>query len=79
MGNVIIIERRPVFVHPFFCRHRFFTFGEPLFLGRSGVVVGAPFFCFVSLYSFTFTLPGGASSRRTSTMRQTSLLRHGCS
>jgi hypothetical protein len=67
-GNVIIIERRPVFfVNPFFFRHRlfifgqpfffrqrFFSFGQPLFLGGPPVdVIDAPFFCNVDGLAFT--------------------------
>ncbi len=56
-GNVIIIERTPVFfVHPFFFEHRLstFGFGQPLFLGGSPVVVmDAPFFCYLHGLGFT--------------------------
>jgi hypothetical protein len=54
-GNVIIIERTPLFfVHPFFREHRFSTFGQPLFLGGSPVVViDAPFFCQVDGLGFS--------------------------
>jgi hypothetical protein len=51
---VIIIERPPVFfVHPFFFRHRFFTFGAPLFLdGSAAAVINTPFFCDVDGLGF---------------------------
>ncbi len=54
-GNVIIIELAPAFfVHPLFFRHRFFTFGQPLFLGGSPVaLIDAPFFCYVDRLGFT--------------------------